>query len=1397
MIIHRAWTRWFFLAAATLALVVMGVSSDSREAKAGTYTMSITNITNYPNATYYQVTISTNTPGGQKYYLYSCGQPRAICDTQPLTNAAYWNTGTCSGSPCQRSGPTSLVAQNLQENQTYYMTYAAVDVNDATNTDEKEDLVSTWPMPMIAPVDLDTGCNGGCGRVITWNTSFPADTGVSYSLSAPNWVPETVPSGSFSLSHVSSLSDGTALAVGQNGQIMKRSPDTSAQAGTWQAVSPGPSTLLTGADLYSDSTAWVVGLQTGGQGRAAVTVNGGGTWIAISGIPGVNLSSIVSPDGINAWASGSDSAIVKISGTTASLMHGLVVGDNLGTVYTHDNRTILAGGPSGRIYRSTDGGTTWSALTLGGAGTDSVQSLASIDGQIIWAGASSGKFWKSTDAGATWSVSPILSGTGESVSDINLISSNSFYFRSGNRLGYYNAAGSPQFTFDGQPAVVLGSALSSVSLLRSSQPLVVGSTVSAAVFTLPNILGTGADSATLVSSHTDTLSNLPSGNIYHYLAKSFGSGVGASAFGTFTTVPPDPIPPVVGITAPAPPYPVYTNVSPYAVQGTASDNVVVKTVSLTNNGANQTVNGTSPTWSSSVPLQPGLNTLVAVSNDGYNDSAPATASLFYDNVPPAVTITSPANNAVVNTSAITVSGSATESATSLVSMNIVVNGGPPQSIPVPNGATSFNWSSGATLVAGPNTIKVSATDAAGNTGSAQITVTYTVPSFTVTVAPASQNSTIGASPTYTVTVNSQNGFNSPVNLSVTSAPNGVSGSLNPAQVTPPANGSATATMTMTTAGASAVTYTLTVTATDPATGTTKTATATLTLAGFTVTAVPLSQTIIAGTSTSYQINVTPSATYTTGNATFGLSGLPGNTTGVFAPTSLSLTGGTTVSTILTVATQTNTPTGNFNLAVTVTDGTITQPLTLTLTVQAAPDFTFALQPSQQTITAGGSPLNFNGTLTPVNNFTGQVAVQVSSIVQATPNIHFMVGATDITTAPATISLATGQATFVANASADSQISCPLPGPCTYLVTLTASAGTMSHSQPVNLVVYPDITGPVVTNIVATPSVTDVTVTWTTSEPATTGIEVFKDQALTQSLGPQTLTGYTTNHLIVYGGLVAQTTYYFAVTSTDHAFVANTTLVTKKSDGSPLTFTTTKAPDNVPPTIALTSPLDTLPPAQLIGVVPVNGLAQDDIAMANVLLTILDPNGQSVVKDLLLPCTSTSDPTQCPFNYSWNSAGGAQLNGVYQVQVQAVAANGPALFSPWLTHQVNIQNDYTAPNVLCLPDQPPGFCGPEPVSSSFSCADYVSGNTCQITIHWLTDDQSTSEVNYCYVGEPGNGTGTCTPGVNYLHTTEYDDQDPTNPNPNYTDHHVTLKNLAPNQLYHYQIHSCNISSLCTN
>lgn len=186
--------------------------------------------------------------------------------------------------------------------------------------------------------------------------------------------------------------------------------------------------------------------------------------------------------------------------------------------------------------------------------------------------------------------------------------------------------------------------------------------------------------------------------------------------------------PTVAITTPTSGPTYLAGSSPLSLAGTASDNVAVASVQWVNGAANGTATGTTA-WTASIPLTAGSNTITVTSTDtAGNVSATSTLTVTYDNGAPAVAITTNSGaNFATNLSPVSLAGTASDpQGIASVKWSNAATGG--------SGTAAAGWSTSVPLAIGGNAITITATDNAGNTSTALITVTLdtTVPTVTIT-----------------------------------------------------------------------------------------------------------------------------------------------------------------------------------------------------------------------------------------------------------------------------------------------------------------------------------------------------------------------------------------------------------------------------------------------------------------------------------------------------------------------------------------------------------------------------------------------------------------------------------------------------------------------------------------
>ncbi len=138
---------------------------------------------------------------------------------------------------------------------------------------------------------------------------------------------------------------------------------------------------------------------------------------------------------------------------------------------------------------------------------------------------------------------------------------------------------------------------------------------------------------------------------------------------------------------------------------------------------------------------------------------------------------------------------------------------------------------------------------------------------------------------------------------------------------------------------------------------------------------PTSQTVTAGGSTSYSVNVGTINGFN-GNVALSVSGVPSGANANFSPASVNGSG----SSVLSVTTTTSTAANSYSLTITGTSGNVSHLANVTLNVNSAatPGFTLAATPSSQTVPPG-SNTSYTVTVTPQNGFNGNVAFSATGL----------------------------------------------------------------------------------------------------------------------------------------------------------------------------------------------------------------------------------------------------------------------------------------------------------------------------------------------------------------------------------------------------------------------------------
>jgi len=190
--------------------------------------------------------------------------------------------------------------------------------------------------------------------------------------------------------------------------------------------------------------------------------------------------------------------------------------------------------------------------------------------------------------------------------------------------------------------------------------------------------------------------------------------------------------PTATITSPASD-PTFTTAATVNLSGTASDNVAVTSVTCVNSlGGSCIVSGTTSWTVTNAALTAGNNVFTITAQDLAGNTGTDTITVTRDNTDPTVVIDNPANPTFTTATSIAIDGTATDNVgvTSVTWSNSLGGSG------LADFTTPPAWSDSVPLFVGANVITVTSNDAAGNTGTATVTVTRDNTAPTVTINQA-------------------------------------------------------------------------------------------------------------------------------------------------------------------------------------------------------------------------------------------------------------------------------------------------------------------------------------------------------------------------------------------------------------------------------------------------------------------------------------------------------------------------------------------------------------------------------------------------------------------------------------------------------------------------------------
>jgi photosystem II stability/assembly factor-like uncharacterized protein len=252
--------------------------------------------------------------------------------------------------------------------------------------------------------------------------------------------------------------DGTILATRDGGE-------------TWLLQYEGVTDNLRDIEVLDPQTAWIVG----DNGMILHTTNGGFQWLEQTSGTINGLNTVLFRDRMNGWAGGDGKTIVRTTDGGATWMQAVLPTgqgnpgiNGIDFTSTTDGWATgsgsMMGSTGGSLYRSTDGGATWTYVqALSASGLDIAFVSGGSSGFITGSG---GLILSTSNGGSSWS--SVASGTTRGLNDIHFASSTEFWIAGDNATLLHSTSAGAQWVsepFQGTYASVNGIAQAGTTLL--------------------------------------------------------------------------------------------------------------------------------------------------------------------------------------------------------------------------------------------------------------------------------------------------------------------------------------------------------------------------------------------------------------------------------------------------------------------------------------------------------------------------------------------------------------------------------------------------------------------------------------------------------------------------------------------------------------------------------------------------------------------------------------------------------------------------------------------------------------------------------------------------------------------------------------------------------------------